>query len=123
MNYMIEYLNEINPQNNISSKKTQDRYTEEYNLAIKAFLQELYEKGNPPEDWYIENKSEYKVHLNNDNDEIETNTGYEVRFLKSVFIHEKHNIITRGLNDLYSPYKVSRLGLKDNIISFYLNPP
>ena len=124
MNYTIEYLTEINPQNNISIKKTQDRYVEEYTLAIKAFLHELCEKGNPPEGWCVENTntSGYKVQLNNDNDEIETHTDYEVKFLKSIFIREKHNIITKGLNEFYSPCKVSRLALKDNIISFYVNP-
>ena len=127
MNYTIEYLTEINPQNNILSKKTQDRYLEEYTLAVKIFLHELCEKGNPPNEWCVnldtdtKMENSYKVHIPLGEDEIETLTDYDVKFLKSVFLKEKHNIIIKGLNEFYFPSKVSRLNLKDNIISFQVN--
>ena len=104
----IEYFTDINPTNQITVKSLQNKYNMEYKIATHIFYNDLYVSKDIVYKHLELNKSfELEVDISEQNDEIKTNTNYDVKFLKSVFISEKYRDIINKLKEYYSECSVA----------------
>jgi len=110
-----EYLTDIKPTELMLEQKLQDSYLMQYNLAYHNFLKSLC---IDKEDLYLivdnlKHQIDYKtknpitkyrfiIDINDDNNIINNNDNYPIKFLKSKFLNYKINKIK---NDLISYYK------------------
>ena len=111
-----EYFTEINPTKIVTEQKIQDNYLMQYNLAYHTFLKSLcIEKDNLDT---IVNSLKYTIDSNtgrpvtkyrciidasDDNDIINNNDDFNIKFLKSKFINFKSKKLKTDLISYYKP--------------------
>jgi hypothetical protein len=111
-----EYLTEIKPTNVVTEQKLQDNYLMQYNLAYHKFIKSLcIEKdmlntivkdvSNTVDPKTGNNLSKYKyiIDINEDNDIINKDDDYPIKFLKSKFISFKLKKLKTDLISYYKP--------------------
>lgn len=111
-----EYLTDINPHNLNLEQKLQDSYLMNYNLAYHKFLKSLcIDKDNLDGivnklRYTIDNKTQrpvtkyrYIIDTNEDNDIINNDDEYPIKFLKSKFITFKSKKLKTDLIAYYKP--------------------
>ena len=93
-----EYLTEINPINLPDEQTIQKDYLIEYNLAYKKFISELLlskEELNYIKKNNNETKYKYIIDFSEDNDIINKDSDYPIKFLKSKFLVFKSKKLPR----------------------------
>ena len=111
-----EYLTDINPLNLNSEQKLQDLYLMNYNLAYHKFLRSLcIDKDNldsivdklrytiDPKTQRPITKYRYIIDTSEDNDIINNDSDYSIKFLKSKFINFKLKKLKSDLILYYKP--------------------
>lgn len=103
-----EYLTDIKPTNVISEQKLQDNYLMQYNLAYHRFIKSLCIEKNILDNIVREtgqgiSKYKYIIDINEDNDVINKNDDYPIKFLKSKFISFKLKKLRTDLISYYKP--------------------
>lgn len=110
-----EYLTDINPTEIVLEQKLQDSYLMQYNLSYHKFLKSLcIDRQNldlimdnlkhtiDPKTKKQVTKYRYIIDINDENDIINNDNDYPIKFLKSKFINYK---IKKLKTDLISYYK------------------
>lgn len=101
-----EYLTEINPKNLPDEQTIQKDYLIEYNLAYKKFISELLlseEQLNDIKKNCNETKYKYIIDFSEDNDIINKDSEYPIKFLKSKFLVFKSKKLKSDLIEYYKP--------------------
>ena len=100
-----EYLCDIKPTVIVNEQKLQNDYLEQYNLSYNNFIKSLcFDKYNL-DSITNTNDSKYRffIDVNEDNDIINNNNDYPIKFLKSKFILYKYKKIKTDLISYYKP--------------------
>ena len=101
-----EYLTDINPKNLPDEQTIQKDYLTEYNLAYKNFISELLLSEEVLNDIKIncnETKYKYIIDFSEDNDIINKDSEYPIKFLKSKFLNFKNKKLKSDLIEYYKP--------------------
>ena len=111
-----EYLTDIKPTELVLEQKLQDSYLIEYNLAYHKFVKNLcIDKENLESivgklRYTIDSKTQkpitkyrYIIDTNEENDIINTDNNYPIKFLKSKFINFKSKKLKTDLITYYKP--------------------
>jgi len=111
-----EYLTDIKPTELVLEQKLQDSYLIEYNLAYHKFVKSLcIDKENLESivgklGYTIDSKTQkpitkyrYIIDTNEENDIINTDNNYPIKFLKSKFINFKSKKLKTDLITYYKP--------------------
>lgn len=101
-----EYLTEINPLNLPKEQKIQKDYLDEYNNAYNTFLKEMCidkENLNTLKNTLSETKYKFLIDLTDDNDIINNNSEYPIKFTKSKFLNFKNKKLKSNLIEYYKP--------------------
>lgn len=111
-----EYLTDIKPTNVVTEQKLQDNYLMQYNLAYHKFIKSLCiektmldsivkEVSNTvdPKTGSVLSKYRYIIDINDDNDIINKEDDYPIKFLKSKFISFKLKKLKTDLISYYKP--------------------
>ena len=102
-----EYVTEIKPNNVITEQKLQDNYLMQYNLAYHKFIKSLcIEKDmldSIVKDTNNSSRYKYIIDINEDNDIINKDDDYPIKFLKSKFISFKLKKLRTDLISYYKP--------------------
>lgn len=102
-----EYLTEITPDKLPSEQKIQTNYLCEYNMAYHKFLTEIClseeELNNIKKISLSETKYKFIIDLSEENDIINNNNEYPIKFLKSKFILFKLKKLKKDLIEYYKP--------------------
>jgi len=111
-----EYLTDIKPTELVLEQKLQDSYLIEYNLAYHKFVKSLcIDKENLESivgklRYTIDSKTQkpitkyrYIIDTNEENDIINTDNNYPIKFLKSKFINFKSKKLKTDLITYYKP--------------------
>lgn len=104
----IEYYSNINPTNTITTKELQTQYMMEYKIAEHIFYSELYVSIDTIKN-HLDNNTSYElvIDFSDENDEINTNTNYGVKFLKSVFLFDKQREVVNAIKSYYKDFIVT----------------
>lgn len=115
----IKYFTIINPLNKVTVKSLQNQYITEYNISLHVFLIEL---NKIVEDTIKNEGKSFTIDCSNDNDEINTNSNYEIKFLRSVFLKDKLKDIYSMFNFTYEKYFFSgpKVNPLENTYTFYI---
>ena len=115
----IKYYTEINPLNKITVKSLQNKYITEYNISFHLFLIEI---SGITDDVIKKNKRSFTIDCSGENDEIESYTNYDIKFLRSVFLKDKVKDIHNMFNSSYENYYITgpKLGL-NNTFTFFIS--
>ena len=103
-----EYVTEIKPNNVVTEQKLQDNYLMQYNLAYHKFVKSLCIEKDMLDSIVKDtgnNSSKYKyiIDINEDNDIINKDDDYPIKFLKSKFISFKLKKLRTDLISYYKP--------------------
>lgn len=101
-----EYLCDIKPTDTISEQKLQDDYLMNYNLAYNTFIKSIcleQDKLDHIITSVSESKYRYFIDVNDENDIINNNSDYQIKFLKSKFILYKYKKLKTDLISYYKP--------------------
>lgn len=103
-----EYVTEIKPNNVVTEQKLQDNYLMQYNLAYHKFVKSLCIEKDMLDSIVKDtnnNSSRYKyiIDINEDNDIINKDDDYPIKFLKSKFISFKLKKLRTDLISYYKP--------------------
>lgn len=100
-----EYLCDINPTVIVNEQKLQNDYLKQYNLSYNNFIKSLCLDKNNLETIIKTNDSKYRffIDINEDNDIIDNNNDYPIKFLKSKFITYRYKKIKTDLISYYKP--------------------
>lgn len=100
-----EYLCDIKPTVVVNEQKLQNDYLEQYNLSYDNFIKSLCFDKDTLDSITNTNDSKYRffIDVNEDNDIINNNNDYPIKFLKSKFILYKYKKIKTDLISYYKP--------------------
>ena len=101
-----EFLTDINPGSLPKEQSIQKDYLNEYNLAYTEFLKELLiseEELQKIKNDVNETKYKYIIDLSDDNNIINKDSEYPIKFLKSKFLNFKNRKLKSDLIEYYKP--------------------
>ena len=102
-----EYLCDIKPTVIVNEQKLQNDYLEQYNLSYDNFIKSLCFDKDALDSITNTNTNDSKyrffIDVNEDNDVINNNNDYPIKFLKSKFILYKYKKIKTDLISYYKP--------------------
>ena len=101
-----EYLTEITPDKLPDEQKIQNNYLLEYNMAYHKFLTEICLSENQLHEIKSstsETKYKYIIDLSEENDVINKENEYPIKFLKSKFLTFKIKKLKKDLIEYYKP--------------------
>ena len=101
-----EFLTDINPGSLPKEQSIQKDYLNEYNLAYNEFLKELLiseEELQKIKNDVNETKYKYIIDLSDDNNIINKDSEYPIKFLKSKFLNFKNRKLRSDLIEYYKP--------------------
>lgn len=106
-----EYVSQINPKKPLKEQVLQNSYLSEYNLAYNTFLTSLYISKEQLDSITSdlsnrdvpETKYKYIIDTSEDNDVINADSKYPIKFLKTKFINFKIKKIRSDLINYYKP--------------------
>ena len=101
-----EYLTEITPDKLPDEQKIQNNYLLEYNMAYHKFLTEICLSENQLHEIKSstsETKYKYIIDLSEENDVINFENEYPIKFLKSKFLTFKIKKLKKDLIEYYKP--------------------
>lgn len=90
----------------VKEQTLQNRYLTEYNLAYHVFVQSLM--MNITNDLNFKKEGKYRIMINcdEDNDTIDNNSKYYIKFTKSKFMNSKSRKIRQDLFNFYNTSNV-----------------
>ena len=100
-----EYFCDIKPTEIVTEQKLQDKYLMQYNLAYHKFLKSICIETEKLDSIVKEYDSKYRycIDIQDNNDIINDDDNYEIKFLKSKFILYKYKKLKTDLISYYKP--------------------
>jgi hypothetical protein len=97
-----EYLTNVYP-GNVNQQNLQEEYVKEHNLAYHIFIQSLCLT-------HIEITDEHKIYIDCNDDIINNQSTYYIKFTKTIFLKNKLTKIKKDLYNFYNPKNISVRG-------------
>tara|TARA_B100001142_G_C14277737_1_gene633562 strand:- start:241 stop:618 length:378 start_codon:yes stop_codon:yes gene_type:complete len=100
----------LNPLEKNTEQKSQDNYMKMYNKAYDAFINQIC-IPNPNELLEYESDFTYYIDFCGENDIINSDENYDYKFLKSIFLDKKFNLIKHNTILYYKKFGIDVLNL------------